>query len=294
MDKVLGDKKAIAIFVIPGFLLFFFVILLPIGQSTYFSLLKWDGITEPIFIGLRNYVMMFSEDSKLFASSIGNSLTLAALSVFLQLPLALLLALILANGIRGEKTYRTIYFIPVIISTVIIGQLWMKIYHPNYGLLNVFLDQVGLGSWKREWLGKKETALAAAFVPMIWQYVGYHLLLFYTAAKSIPTEMKEAARVDGAGGITIALRIVIPQIMPMIKTCVIFAVIGSLKSFDLIYVLTKGGPMHATEVPSTLMYNNIFVKYSFGSGSSMAIFIILECLVLTVLIQKAFPKEAVV
>ena len=291
MDKVLGDKKAIVVFVLPGFLLFFFVILLPIVQSTYFSLLKWDGITEPIFIGVQNYIKMFTEDSHLFLSSIKNSLILAGFSVFLQLPLALVLALILANGIRGEKMYRTIYFIPVIISTVIIGQLWMKIYHPNYGLLNVFLDKIGLPSWKREWLGKKETALTAAFIPMIWQYVGYHMLLFYTAVKSIPTEMKEAARVDGAGGITIAFRIVIPQIMSMIKTCVIFAVIGSLKSFDLIYVLTKGGPMHATEVPSTLMYNNIFVKYSFGSGSAMAIFIIIECLVLTMLIQKIFQKE---
>ncbi len=291
MDKVLRDKKAIALFVMPGLTIFVFVILASIIQSFRYSLLDWDGISAPIFIGLDNYIKLFTDQSTNFVGAVKNSLILAGLSVFIQLPISLFLALVLAMGLRGEKFYRTIYFLPVIISTVIIGQLWMKIYHPSYGLLNSLLDFAGLGILKREWLAKTDTALGAAFVPMIWQYIGYHMLLIYTAAKSISAEIYEAARVDGANSFTIATKITLPQIVPMLKTCVIFAVIGSLKSFDLIYILTKGGPMNATEVPSTLMYNNIFVKYGYGYGSSMAIFIIIECLVFTLLIQKLFPKE---
>lgn len=291
MDKTLRDKKAICFFVMPGLLFFVVVILIPIAQSLYYSLLEWNGLNESLFVGCRNYIEMFKDQSGLFYISIKNSLLLAALSVFIQLPVSLLLALILASGIRGEKTYRTIYFIPVIISTTIIAQLWMKIYHPSYGILNVLLKTIGLSSLTREWLGDVNTALGAVFIPMIWQYVGYHMLLMYTAAKSVSSDVYEAARVDGAGEFAIATRITLPQILPMLRNCVIFAVIGSLKSFDLIYVLTKGGPMNATEVPSTLMYNNIFVRYSYGSGSAMAVFIVLECLLFTLLIQKVFPKE---
>ncbi len=291
MDKVLRDKKAIALFVLPGLAIFVFVILVSIIQSFRYSLLDWNGITAPTFVGIDNYIRLFTDQNTNFIGAIKNSLILAGLSVFVQLPISLFLALILAMGVRGEKFYRTIYFLPVIISTVIIGQLWMKIYHPSYGLLNSLLDFVGLGALKHEWLAKTDTALGATFVPMIWQYIGYHMLLIYTAAKSISAEIYEAARVDGANNFTIAAKITLPQIIPMLKTCVIFAVIGSLKAFDLIYILTRGGPMNATEVPSTLMYNSIFVKYGYGSGSAMAIFIIVECLIFTLLIQKLFPKE---
>lgn len=241
-------------------------------------------------MGVQNYIDIWKSSYGLLDAA-GHSLSLAALSVFLQLPISLLLALILAMGVRGEKLYRTVFFVPVIISTTIIAQLWMKIYHPSYGILNALLKSVGLSDWTREWLGSTDTALGATFVPMIWQYIGYHILLFYTAAKSVSNDIYEAARVDGATNTQIALKISIPQMLPMLRNCVIFAVIGSLKSFDLIYVLTKGGPMNATEVPSTLMYNNIFVRYSYGTGSAMALFIIVECLVFTVLIQKLFPAE---
>jgi raffinose/stachyose/melibiose transport system permease protein len=216
---------------------------------------------------------------------------LAFLSVFIQLPISLVLALVLSNKVRGENFYRSVYFIPVIVSTVVIGQLWMKIYHPSYGLLNTFLRNIGLDSLAKEWIGNPDTALGSAFVPVVWQYIGYHMLLMYAAIKSIPADIMEAAKIDGATSVQTAFRITIPLIKPILEVCVTFAVIGSLKTFDLIYVLTGGGPVHATEVPSTLMFNTIFHKYQYGYGSSMAIFIIGECLLLTIVIQKLFRMK---
>jgi len=291
MDRVLGDKKAICVFVLPALIVFLVIVVAPVFMSGYYSLLEWDGIGKSTFSGLDNYVKLFTDSSTNFVKAIGNSFILAGLSILVQLPVAMILALILARGIKLENFYRTVYFIPVIISTVVIGQLWRKVYHYDYGLLNSLLKSIGMEAQQQEWLGNKDTALMAVLVPIIWQYMGYHLLLFYSAAKSVPVELNEAAMLDGASGFKTSLYITIPVIKPMINVCVTFSLIGSLKVFDLIYVLTNGGPVHATEVPSTLMFNTIFARYQYGYGSSMAIFIIVECLLLTVVIQRLFKSD---
>lgn len=291
MEKLLRDKKAIFLFVFPAFLIFAVIVLLPIFFSLYYSLQNWNGISKGIFIGFDNYKSLFVNNADGFFKSVANAGILAVLSVFIQLPISLLLALVLARGIKGEKPFRTVFFIPVVLSTVVIGQLWMKIYNPSYGLLNIILGKVGLKSLQQAWLGDPRFALGAVFAPILWQYIGYHMLLMYASAKSISTDIYEAAKIDGAGEVRTAFSITIPLMKPILKVCVIFAVIGSFKSFDLIYVLTNGGPLHASEVPTTLMYTTIFAKYQYGYGSAMAIFIIAECLVCTVLIQKLFGKD---
>jgi len=293
MDKVLSDKKAIIFFLFPALIFFILIVFLPIFISGYYSTLDWDGLSKPVFVGLQNYKDLFTDTSGGFALSIKNSLYFVFASVFIQLPISLFLALVLANGVKGEKFFLNVYFIPVIISTVVIGQLWMKIYHPDYGLLNSFLKSIGLGSMAKAWLAEPTTALGASFVPTLWQYVGYHMLLMYAAIKSIPTDIYEAARLDGASGPKMAFKITIPLIKPMLKVCVTFSVIGALKIFDLVYVLTNGGPNHASEVPSTLLVNNIFVRSMYGYGSAIAIFIILECLIFTGIIQKFFKTDDV-
>ena len=286
MERALRDKKAICFFVLPALIWFCAIALFPVFQSAGYSLLNWDGVTEAKFIGLNNYKEMFQDP--LFFKSVWNSLLLGVASVFIQLPISMILALILAGGVRGENFYRNAFFVPVVISGTIIAHLWLKVYHPTYGLLNMGLDAIGLESWQREWLGDEKTALFACFVPMVWQYIGYHMLLLYSAAKSISPEIIEAAQVDGANRFQISVRVIIPMIMPMIKACVIFAFIGSLKSFDLIYILTNGGPVHASEVPSLLMYKKIFITNEYGYASAIAIFIILECLLFTFIVQKIF------
>lgn len=286
MNKILGNKKAIILFIAPSLIMFGGIVFYSIFMSFRYSLLDWNGFGEGTFIGVENYIKMFQD--KIFLRSARNSLLLGIITLFTQLPLALLLALILSSGIRGEGFFRTVFFIPMTLSSVVIGQLWMKIYNPNYGILNSFLGMLGLESLQRNWLGDVNTALLAAFVPIIWQNVGYHMLLFYTSIKSISKEVVEAAKLDGATGITSAFYIKIPLIKPMIRTCAIFVIIGSMKAFDMIYVLTNGGPVHMTEVPSSLMFSSIFNLNKYGYGSAISIFIVVECIVMAVALQKLF------
>lgn len=289
MNSVFSNKRAIAIFVLPTLLIFCSIVLVPIFISSYYSLLDWNGIGKGTFIGLDNYVEMFTDSRAL--NSIKNSMLFAAASIFIQLPISLLLALILASSVKGEGFYRAIYFIPVLISTVVIAQLWSKIYNADYGLLNWLLESVGLSNLAQDWLGKKDTALVASFIPTLWQYVGYHMLLMYAGAKSVSQDILEAAKIDGASRIRTAFSITIPLMRPILKVCLVFSVIGAFKVFDLIYVLTGGGPLFSTEVPSTLMYTTIFDTYRYGYGSAVSVFIILECLVFTVIINKFFKTE---
>lgn len=293
MEKVLSDKKAIVFFLLPALLFFLSIIVIPIFISSYYSLLEWDGLGEQVFVGFQNYIDLFVDNTDSFPQSVGNSLSFALVSVFIQLPISLFFALVLARGVKGENFYRSVYFIPVIISTVVIGQLWMKVYHPDYGLLNTFLRSIGLDNLTRTWLGDTKTALGATFVPTLWQYVGYHVLLMYAAIKSISSEIYEAARIDGASELQTAFRITIPLMKPMLKVCITISIIGSLKIFDLVYVLTGGGPVHASEVPSTLLVNSIFIRNMYGYGSAIAIFIIAECALFTFLINKFFKIEEV-
>ncbi len=289
MDSVLSNKKAICLFVIPTLLVFFVIVFLPIFMSAYYSTLDWDGIGKGTFIGIDNYIKLFSDG--VFLKSIINSFLFAFASIFIQLSISLVLALILASGIKGEKLYRTINFIPVIISTIVIGQLWTKIYNADYGLLNAMLKNIGLESLVNDWLGNENTALVCSFIPTLWQYVGYHMLIMYAGAKSISEEIYEAAEIDGSSKLNTAFKITLPLLKPILKVCVTFSLIGSLKVFDLIYVLTNGGPLHATEMPSTLMYSSVFNSYQYGYGSAMAVFIIIECLVFTIILDKVFKTE---
>ncbi len=291
MQRMFSKKVYILLFLLPALLLFCGVLIAPIGASAYYSLFDWSGFGEKVFVGFNNYKELFTSDAIGFMKALGNSLLLAALSVFLQLPLALGLALVLGKKIKGERLFLSVYFMPVLISTVVIGQLWLKIYNPEYGILNVFLRAIGLESWAKIWLGTKETALGAVFVPTLWQYVGYHMLLLYAGVKSVPPELREAAMLDGATDGQVNRYIVLPYIKPIIRISVIFAVTGSLKSFDLIYVLTNGGPLHATEVPSTLMIDMLFLRNRYGMGSTIAVMLILLCFGFALLISAIFREE---
>ena len=291
MKKLYSNKAHILIFLFPALLLFCGVLIAPIGMSGYYSLFDWNGFGAKTFIGISNYKELFTSDAIGFMKALRNSLLLAALSVGIQLPLALGLALALGKGIRGERTFLSVYFMPVLISTVVIGQLWLKIYNPDYGILNVALRSVGLEKWTRVWLGKRETALGAVFVPTLWQYVGYHMLLLYAGVKSVPHELREAAMLDGATDGQVNRYIVLPYIKPIIRISVIFSITGSLKSFDLIYVLTNGGPFHSTEVPSTLMINMLFLRNRYGMGSAIAVLLIVLCFGFALLINMIFREE---
>ncbi|MBP1566380.1 MAG: sugar ABC transporter permease [Oscillospiraceae bacterium] len=291
MDKIRKNKLAIFLFIFPAAVLFIGIIIVPIIMSAIYSFHDWDGITDMKFIGVKNYIELFTSESAGFPKTILNALLLAILSVFIQLPISLALALRISRGIKGERFFMTVFFIPVLISTVVIGQLWLKIYNPRYGILNVALETLGLDSWCHTWLGEQETALMAVFMPTLWQYVGYHMLLMYAGVKSVSPDVIEAAKIDGANGWQVSTRIIIPLLKPVIKICVIFAVTGSLKAFDMIYVLTGGGPDHASEVPSTLMVSMIFGQSRYGFGSAIAVSIIFLCFFFAIVIKRCIKTE---
>ena len=291
MKKSLQYKINIFLFLLPALFLFVTVLIAPIIMSFAYSLTKWNGFTTPEFIGFKNYVELFTSKSININRALKNAFLLALLSCCIQLPFALWLALRLSRPIKGRSAFLSIFFLPVLISTVVIGQLWLKIYNPDYGLLNVFLRFIGLEKWTQIWLGDKKYALGAAFVPILWQYVGYHMLLMYAGIKGVPVELTEAAMLDGATDAQINRYIIIPYIRPILRVSVIFAITGSLKSFDLIYVLTNGGPSHATEVPSTLMISMLFLRNRYGMGSAIAVMLIVLCFVFALLINVLFKEE---
>lgn len=291
MKKTFGYKLNIFLFLLPALILFIGVLIAPIVMSVAYSFTDWNGLKDPVFVGLGNYVELFTSKSIRIMRALKNAMLLAVLSVFVQLPFALWLALKLGNKPRGERAFLSIFFMPVLISTVVIGQLWLKIYNPDYGVLNLMLKGMGLDNLTRIWLGDKKIVLWACFVPILWQYVGYHMLLMYAGIKGVPADLREAAMLDGCNESKLNRYIIIPYIKPILRVSVIFAVTGSLKSFDLIYVLTNGGPNHATEVPSTLMINLLFLRNRYGMGSTIAVMLIVLCFVFALLINLAFKEE---
>lgn len=292
MEKVLKDRKAIAFFLLPALLLFLLIVILPILMSAQYSLTEWDGTRQQVFIGLENYRALFSNGP--FLNAMWHSVLFAAAAVLIQLPLSMLLALVLSNVIkRASRFFVTVYFIPVILSSVVIGQLWMRIYNQRYGVLNLFFKAVGLENLtKIPWLGDMNTALIAVMIPVLWQYVGYHMLLFYSGIKSIPNDIYEAATIDGASFWRTTLHITFPLLRPIISVSVTFAVVGSMKVYDLVKVLTGGGPAGASEVISTLLVRTMFYPSNqYGYGSAMAIILIVECFALYMLINGLFRER---
>ena len=291
MRRPLSYKFNIFLFLLPALILFVGILIAPIVMSAYYSFTEWNGLGTPEWIGFANYAELFTSKSINIMRALKNAMLLAVLSVGIQLPFALLLALKLSRHVKGERWYLAIYFMPVLISSVVIGQLWIKIYNPEYGVLNMFLRSLGLESWTRIWLGDKNVAMGACLVPILWQYVGYHMLLMYAGIKGMPPELNEAAMLDGCTPGQVSWYITIPYIRPILRVSVIFAVTGSLKSFDMIYVLTNGGPNHATELPSTLMINLLFLRNRYGMGSTIAVMLIILCFVFAMLINFAFKEE---
>ena len=292
MKIVLRDKKAVFVFLFPSLVLFTFIVIIPLFMSAYYSLTQWSGIGERVFVGLDNYIRLFADE--LFRNASRNTLIIAIASVFIQLPISVLLALVLAKLVKKPQFFLTVYFIPVILSAVVIGQLWMRIYNQQYGLLNLFLKAIGLvEAGSTVWLGSVNTVFTAVLAVILWQYVGYHMLLFYSGIRSISSEIFDAADIDGASFWQTSFLITIPMIKPIILISMTFAVVGSMKVYDLVRVLTTdGGPGRASDVISTLLVRTmIFPGKSYGYGSAMAMVLIAMCFILYFLLAFLFKDR---
>jgi len=283
-------KRTIALFVLPCLLLYILLVFIPILVSFYTSTLDWNGIGASRFIGLGNFKELFTKDP-VFWPSVGRTLLFALFSMA-EIPFALFVAILIGRYVRKPNFLVSSYFLPVILSVVVIGQLWKTIYNPASlgGMLNQLLMAVGLEHWTKPWLTDPKVAIFALFFVSLWQYLGYHVLIQFTGIQNIPSEIYEAAKIDGAEGLTADRYITLPMVLPIFKISIVLSVIGSLQAFDMIMVMTGGGPAHATDVISTHMYNMSFLSMRYGYGSAMASFLVMECLAVTLLLNAVFKK----
>jgi raffinose/stachyose/melibiose transport system permease protein len=282
MKNVMSNKFVITLYTLPALLLILVLIYIPITLSGYYGLMDWDGIGEMKFIGLENYVTLVQD--KVFWTSTWHSFQLAIFSAA-SLLLYLGISLVLASKIKGSDLLRKIYLIPMLLSSVAIAQLWMKIFDPNNGMANKLLEIFGVENTPL-WLADPKIVLYSIFIPVIWQYAGFYILIYYAALKNVPDEVIEAAKIDGANALQIAFRIKLPLISGVFKVTIMLAVVGSLKYFDLIYVMTGGGPNGASEVMASYMYKEAFKLNNFGYGSAIGFGLLVICLVMTWLTSK--------
>ncbi|MGO4369910.1 carbohydrate ABC transporter permease [Paenibacillus sp. 2TAB19] len=278
MTSAVRTRRFIVIGLLPALLLFSFFVIVPIIWSAYYGFFDWKGIGAAKFIGFENYSEIIHDE--VFWRSLKNNMLVVVASVFGQVPIALVLALLLLKNNWLHKFIRTAVFMPMVLSSVVVGIIWGYIYHPEIGILNFLMDGLGLGAWKRQWLGDPDISMYSLMVPIIWNYIGPYLVMFIAALHNIPSEIDDAAKIDGAQGSRKLFSLTLPLIWDTIKVAVVLCISGSLKSFDLIYIMTGGGPAHSTELLASYMYNNTFAIYRFGYGSAVSTAIIIISLIL--------------
>lgn len=269
-------------FMLPALLVYAVYTLYPILATFNYSLLDWSGVSgESEFIGVQNYVTLLNDAS--FWQALQNNLLLVVVSIFFQIPLGLIMALILFSPIIGKRLLNVIFFLPYLMSTVAIGLLWIFLYDPSNGPINQFTSALGLGQFN--WLGDPNLAMVAILIVVIWQFSPFYMILFKAAMVGIPEELYESAQIDGANGWKQFLYITFPSLMPTIVTSSILAIVGSLKAFDIFYIMTGGGPGNATEILGTYMYNQGFVNFNMGYASTIAAVMFLIAFVCVLVIQ---------
>ena len=287
MNKVLGNKKAICFFVLPAFAVYAVFCLYPIFYNIYMSLYETDLMSFANFVGFGNYIRLLHD--KTFTLAFRNNILMVIGSLIAHLPLAMFFANQIYHKIKGSTFFQTVYFLPCVICGVAVGLTWSFVYNGNYGLLNAFLKLIGLGSLQKVWLSDKNLALICIIVVVMWQYVGYHMIIQLAAMRNIDSALYEAAELDGATGWQEFKYVTFPLIKPILKIDTVLIITGSLKYYDLVAVMTNGGPNHATEVMSTYMYYSAFNVLKYGYACAIGVILMLLCMI-TVGISNAVFK----
>jgi len=277
------------LFLIPAIVIFLGLMVVPMARALLLSLVKWDGIQEPAFVGLSNYRNLL--DDRVFLLATMNTLYFIVIMVIFQSTVPLLVAVLLNSGIKGGTFFRTVYFMPVIISLAITGMLWSMIYEPNFGVINETLRSIGLGGLARFWLADKYTLIPSLAVVSIWQSLGFYMVIYFAGLQNIPQELIEAAKIDGAGPATRLLKITIPLLRPVITVVVVLNTINSIKVFDHIWVMTAGGPNNQSTTFATYLYQVAFgamgsSNSQLGYASAIGVVIFVATFVLSVILVK--------
>lgn len=266
--------------VAPGVVLFALFVLWPLVNAFSNSFFSWDGLGPKIFVGFNNYVQVFT--SSVAGQTVIHTLIYAAGTAMAKVVLAFAIALVVHRAFRGVAIFRSVLFVPVLMSFVAVGVLWSFVLDPNRGLLNGTLGALGLPS-NIPWLGSPTTALASVMAVDVWKWLGYHVILFVAGLQAVRTDLYEAARVDGASRFQLFANITLPSMRTMISLNFIIAIGGALNVFDLVYVMTKGGPYGSTDTVMTFMYREAFGVQHYGVASALAVLLFIGVAIVTLL-----------
>ena len=279
-----GRRMQVAALLAPAMLLYLVFVLVPVGLAAWYSLFKWNGI-GPLeeFVGLGNYRRALGDD--VFRGAVLHNAIFVVLSLVVQFPLTLGLALLLDRRIPGRPVLRLVLFTPYVLSEVITAIAWLLILQPD-GLLDAALDALGLGGLIRLWLADQDLVLYTLFGVATWKYLGFGIILFLAGLRNVPEEVKEAATLDGASAGQIVRHVTVPLLGPTIRIWAFLSVIGSLQLFDLVWIMTEGGPSNASTTMATYLLDHGFQRYEFGFGSAAATLLFLISFVVALAYQR--------
>jgi raffinose/stachyose/melibiose transport system permease protein len=266
---------------LPALLLFLVFTFYPVIVGFYYSMLEWDGFSKATFVGFGNYQRAFLD--KFVWQSLSHNVYYAFMTVIGKLALGFFLAVLLNQKLKGITFYRTALFLPIVLSFVAVGILWTWIYNPVFGLFNALLGKLGFPT-NIAWLGDARFALISLVTVDIWKWFGYHMVLFVAGLQNISGDLYEAAKVDGATRMQSFRRITLPLMMPILMINMTLATMGAFNVFDIVYVMTNGGPYHATEMIMTYTYTQAFQFHSFGYGAAIS-YLLLAFIAIVTFIQ---------
>lgn len=280
-------RIGVILFLIPAVVVFFIYFIYPIGFLAYTSLMKWDSITPMEFVGLDNFRKLL-EDS-VFHKALLNTLIWGAVAVFIHIPMAMIVAMILSRKVAGWKFFRTVFFIPNLISTLALAMLWQFIYNGEFGLLNELLHFLGLNSWQHNWLGGLHTAFPALIGQWIF-YIGFSMIIFMSFISTIDPSLYESAQIDGAGVFKQEWYITLPLLKPALSIAILLSLTDTLKNFEAPFLLTNGGPINQTMVLSLHIYNKM-VSYQYGYANTLALMLIAIGAAMVLAVRLAFRER---
>lgn len=275
------------LFLVPNFLGFFLFMFIPIIMGFGISLTDYDGFQKMNFVGIKNYIDMFRDSY--FLVSLKNNFLYTLVTVPATIILAILLAVALNTGIKGMSAFKAFYYFPSISSMVAVGIVWSVLFNPMNGPINSFLQGLGMEN-PPKWLASTSMALWAVMIVAVWKQTGYYMVMLLAGLQSIPKQLYEAAEIDGANAVVRFFKITLPMLSPVTFMVTILTIISSFQVFDLINVMTKGGPGYATNVLVYRIYQEGFKYMRYGYASAMAYFLFLIILIIT-LIQFRGQKK---
>lgn len=265
--------QVLMVFLLPALIIYFGLTLYPVARTFYNSFFVIGPENQNVFIGLANYAELLTADDT-FWRSVGNTMIWASVAPIIDVGTGLILALCLYAKVPFARFFRVAWFTPVLLSYVVVGLLWVWIYNYDWGIVNSLLTSLGLGAWAQSWLGNPSLALGSIIFAHAWKWAGFNMVVCLAALHSLPSEVLEAAELDNCGWASKLWYIIIPMLRPTLLNLLILAFIGKMKVFDLVWIMTKGGPLWSTETVSTYVYKRAFDWNTFDLGYPSAVAVV--------------------